>query len=447
MIDYTNSERALIGALFLMADEKPISEMFRHVTQLEPADIQCQTCSTIYLHIKKSVMAEQSFDMITIYEEIDKAKHAGKKILFTDLGVLIKEQSSYAAIESHIKTIKNASLQRKSLQVLTSLYESIQSSDNIIQSLGNAESAIESLMQKAHGESSGMVHVGQLISDWVARADDEYQGKETEKGVTFGFNGVDEMLGDDLLKPGSLVVIGANPGKGKTAVMVTSSIEMARQYPDRTVQVYSLEMPSAQIADRMMGSAVQNKKPKHYQDTDWGKIGSHIEQLNSTNLYVCDNPVLTVEQIKMNARDVIAQGGRISAIFVDYLTLMKLPKADRHDLSVGEVTKQCKRLAKEIGCVVVLLAQLSRSNMQRANKRPINSDLRDSGQIENDADYIFFPYYDYLFNPDSECGPYAEMICGKNRHGKAETTFAKVINGVWMSCDQKDAQLKIGGSN
>lgn len=91
----------------------------------------------------------------------------------------------------------------------------------------------------------------------------------------------------------------------------------------------------------------------------------------------------------MNARDVIAQGGRISAIFVDYLTLMKLPKADRHDLSVGEVTKQCKRLAKEIGCVVVLLAQLSRSNMQRANKRPINSDLRDSGQIEQDADYIF----------------------------------------------------------
>ena len=445
MIDSTQAERAFIGALFLMAEEKPVSEMFRFVAQIEPADIQCQKCALVYLFVKKSVMAEQSFDWVSIHNEIEQSREQREKIGFTELGAIIKEQSGYAAIDSHAKLIKNASLQRKSLQVLTSLYESIQLSDNIVQSLGNAESAIEALMQKAHGESSGMVHIGQLISDWVARADDEYQGKETEKGVTFGFNGVDEMLGDDLLKPGSLVVIGANPGKGKTAVMVTSSIEMARQYPDRTVQVYSLEMPSAQIADRMMGSAVQNKKPKHYQDTDWGKIGSHIEQLNSTNLYVCDNPVLTVEQIKMNARDVIAQGGRISAIFVDYLTLMKLPKADRHDLSVGEVTKQCKRLAKEIGCVVVLLAQLSRSNMQRANKRPINSDLRDSGQIENDADYIFFPYYDFLFNPDSECGPYAEMICGKNRHGKAETTYAKVVNGVWMNCDQKDAQLKTMG--
>lgn len=445
MIDSTQAERAFVGALFLMAEDKPVSEMFRHVTQIDPADILCPKCAKVYQYIKKSVMAEQSFDWVSVHNEIEQSRESGEKIGFTELGAIIKEQSGYAAIESHIKLIKQSSLQRKSLQVLTALYDSIQSSDNIIQSLGNAESAIESLMQKAHGESAGMVHIGQLMSEWVARADDEYQGKETEKGVTFGFNGVDEMLGDDLLKPGSLVVIGGNPGKGKTGVMVTSSIEMANQYPDRTVQVYSLEMPSAQITDRMMGSSVQNKKPKHYQDADWAKIASQIERLNRTNLYVCDNPVLTVEQIKMNARDVIAQGGRISAIFVDYLTLMKLPKADRHDLSVGEVTKQCKRLAKEIGCVVVLLAQLSRSNMQRANKRPINSDLRDSGQIENDADYIFFPYYDYLFDKESGCGPYAEMICSKNRHGKAETTFSKVINGVWMDCDQRDAQLKTMG--
>lgn len=443
MIDSSNAERALIGALFLMAEEKQVSEMFRHIAQIDDTDIHCQKCATIYRYVKKSVMADQSFDMVTIHDEIEQAKHAGVKIGFTELGGMIKEQSGYAAIDSHIKTIKQASLQRKSLQVLTSLYESIQGAENIAQALGNAESAIEALMQKAHGESSGMVHINSLVADWIARAEDEYQGKVTEKGITFGLNGVDEMLGDDLLKPGSLVVIGANPGKGKTAVMVKSAIEVARQYPDRTVQVYSLEMPSEQITDRIMGSAVQNKKPKHYFDADWAMISRQIEVLSSTNLYICDSPVLTVEQIKMNARNVIAQGGRISAIYVDYLTLMKLPKADRHDLSVGEVTKQCKRLAKEIGCVVILLAQLSRSNMQRANKRPINSDLRDSGQIEQDADYIFFPYYDYLFSPDSECGPYAELICSKNRHGKAETTYAKVVNGVWLDCDQRDAQLKV----
>lgn len=442
MKDTSINEQALIGSLLNMAESRPITEMYRYVVQLEPSDFTMQLCGTVFDVIRNAVMKESAFDVSTIYGEIER-RDPKTPIKFTDVGALHFNQGGYSAIDSHLKAVVAASMARKAIKVLQNTITALSQSEDVLAAVGLAESAIEQIMQKAHGESSELTHVSDLMINWVQRANDQCAGVETEVGVTTGFNGLDEMLGDDLMKAGSVAVIGANPGKGKTAMMISMSMAAAEQYPDRSVHVYSLEMPSEQIIDRMMGSAVQNKKPKHFNDTDWGLISNHMERLKGTNLYVADNPVLTVEQIKMNARATISQGGRVSVIFVDYLTLMKLPKADRHDLSVGEVTKQCKRLAKEIGCVVVLLAQLNRANMQRANKRPINSDLRDAGQIEADADYIFFPYYDLLFNEDSNCGPFAEIIGSKNRHGQAHTTYAKVINGVWMSCDQQEARTRL----
>lgn len=442
MKDTSISEQSLIGALFNMALEKPVTELFRYVIKIEPSDFTLAHCGTIFSVIRDFVMKETPFDVVTVYGEIER-RDPNTNIRFSDVGAAQVAQSGFAAIESHLNTVISASASRKAIAVLQNTISALSQSDDVLTAVGFAESAIEQILQKAHGESAGLTHVSELISAWVQRADDDYRGIDVERGMTTGLNGLDEMLGDELMKPGSLAVIGANPGKGKTAIMVTMSMAIAEQYPARDVHVYSLEMPSAQITDRIMGSAVNNKRPKHYVDADWGLISNHMERLKGTRLFVADDPVLTVEQIKMNARAIISQGGRVSAIFVDYLTLMKLPKADRHDLSVGEVTKQCKRLAKEIGCVVVLLCQLSRANMQRANKRPINSDLRDSGQIEADADYIIFPYYDYLFDEESTCGPFAEIITSKNRHGQAHTTYAKVMNGVWSSCDQLEAKNRI----
>lgn len=441
MKDTTINEQSLIGALLNMAEEKPVTEMYRYVIQLDKHDFTIPACGKVFEVIRDSVMAEKPFDTATVYDELEKRDPANN-IKFTEIGNLQRLQGGYSAIESHLKAILSASMARRAVEVLQNTIDAIVQSGDVLQAIGSAESAIEAVTKKAHGESVGLTHIKDLMDSWIVRAEAAHRGDEVQQGFTTGFNGIDEMLGDDLMKPGSLCIIGANPGKGKTAIMTRMSTAIAEQYPDRDVHVYSLEMPSEQITDRIMGLATQNRKPKHFTDADWGSAAMQLERLRGTNLKVADDPVLTVEQIKMNARAVISQGGRVSAVFVDYLTLMKLPKADRHDLSVGEVTKQCKRLAKELGCVVVLLAQLNRANMQRANKRPINSDLRDAGQIEADADYIIFPYYDYLFDENSDCGPFAELITSKNRHGQAHTTYAKVINGVWSSCDQQEARLK-----
>lgn len=447
MIDTTQHELAFVGSLFEMALDKPVTEIFKYVSRVDPDDLTDQVCSTAYRFIKRAVMNEQHFDVVSIAGEIESAKIPGLHIGFSDIGAIHRNHSGYAAIESHINQIKQASLRRGAINTVTAMLGYLQTSENVLQAIGAAESAISKLIEKANGGASDLTHITELLNDWIIRAEDEADGKSQEVGFTTGFESSDRMLGDCKMKPGSLLVIGANPGKGKSALMVTMSVAIAEQYKNMEVHVYSLEMPAPQITDRVMGLPVQNKKPKYYADHDWGLISDHLERLKQTKLYICDNPVLTVEQIKMNARNTISKGGRVSAIFVDYLTLMKLPKADRHDLSVGEVTKQCKRLAKELGCVVVLLAQLSRTNMNRANKRPINSDLRDSGQIENDADYILFPFYEPLFDSESQAGPYAELIWSKNRHGPYETQFAKVVNGVWKDCDQQEAKARFGLDN
>lgn len=447
MKDVIQHELAFVGSLFEMALEKNPSEMFRYVSMVEPDDLQDQVCSTAYRFIKRAVLNEQSFDVVSIATDIERANLPGVYVTFSDIGALHRNQSGYAAIESHINQIKNAALRRGAITAVQAMLFQLQTTDNVLQAIGSAESSISKLIEKANGGASDLTHITELLNDWTIRAEDEAAGKALEIGFTTGFKSSDEMLGDEKLKPGSLLVIGANPGKGKSALMVTMSVAIAEQYKNMECHVYSLEMPAPQITDRVMGLPVQNKKPKHYADHDWGLIGDHLMRLKETKLYICDNPVLTVDQIKANARNAISKGSRVSAIFIDYLTLMKLPKADRHDLSVGEVTKQCKRLAKELGCVVVLLAQLSRTNMNRANKRPISSDLRDSGQIEQDADYILFPFHEPLFDSESQAGPYAELIWSKNRHGKYETKFAKVLNGVWLDCDEQEALARFGLDN
>lgn len=447
MIDATQHELAFVGSLFEMALDKPVTEIFKYVSRVDPDDLKDHACSTAYRFIKHAVLNEQGFDVATVYSNIENARPPGLPVSFSEIAEIHRNQSGYAAIDSHINQIKQASLRRGAINTVQAMLGQLESSENVLQAIGAAESAINKLMEKAHGGASELVHIGELIQDWTIRADEAFSGKDPVVGFTTGFASSDEMLGDEKLKPGSLLVIGANPGKGKSALMVTMSVAIAEQYPNMECHVYSLEMPAAQITDRIMGLPVSNKKPKHYSDADWGLISNHIERVNGTRLFVSDNPVLTVDQIKMNARNTIARGGRVSAIFVDYLTLMKLPKADRHDLSVGEVTKQCKRLAKELGCLVVLLAQLSRTNMNRANKRPINSDLRDSGQIEQDADYILFPFHEPLFDPESQAGPYAELIWSKNRHGSYETKFAKVNQGVWSDCCQQEAQARYNMNN
>ena len=444
MIDAKTNEFSLIGGLFSLTEEQGTAAAIKYVMQLEADDFTEQLLANAFSLIKDAVIADHNFDLVTISEGMKKQFAAGDEV-FTALGEVVRKNTSYAAIESHKKAVKKAAVKRKVQQHLMNAFHEMEESDNPLKTLGSLESRIETMMGVASNNQSGFVHLGELMSDWLVRAEDIIEGKNQEPGLTTGIESLDEVLGEKLILPGSLFVIGANPGSGKTGLMVRMAEGMAVKNPDEQILIYSLEMPNSQIADRFAGLATGNANPKYFRDEHWGLLSNQLELYNRSNVYCCDSSAVSVSTIKSDCRE-RAQDGKIACIMVDYLTLMEMPKKDRNDLSVGEVTKQLKRLAKELGCVIVLLCQLSRANMQRANKRPIKSDLRDSGQIEQDSDYILFPYRDAQFNNDSPAGEFAELILDKNRHGATGTPYARFKNGVWYECDQIEAANRCRGS-
>lgn len=434
MINSISSEYAFVGALYSLAEDHGQASAIKHVLNLDKSDFTDSLAGDLFNEIKKKVIDDQPFDVLVLSTGLNSI-YGQDYGLFSEIGRLVRGNSSYAAIESHKSAVLRSSQRRKIKAALIEAQREIELEHDILKSLGKLESTVEKLMGMAANNQSGFVHLGDLMMDWVNTADEIIAGKQQEPGFTTGLNALDEHLGEKLILPGSLFVIGANPSAGKTALMVKMAEGMAFKNPHDQVLIYSLEMPNNQIAERFAGLSTDNTNPKYFDDVHWGKLSGALELYKGSNIYCCDNSVVSVSTIKSDCRE-RAQKGKISCIMVDYLTLMEMPKKDRNDLSVGEVTKQLKRLAKELGCVVILLCQLSRDNMKRANKRPIKSDLRESGQIEQDADYILFPYRDLQFNPESFAGNFCELILDKNRHGATGTVYAQFRSGVWHDCDQ-----------
>jgi len=438
------NEYALVGAIFNLVDDHGIAPAIKHVMQIDAADFTDPTLSSIYRAMKDSILADHSFDLVTVAEAVQ--AEMNQQGIFSEIGRIVKENKSYSAIESHKKAVKLAAIKRRAMQGLLDAYNEMEQTDDPIKTLGRLESKVEAMMGYSSNHESEFSHINDLMKDWVAESEAIINGEVQEPGLTSGFSGLDEKLGEKLLKRGTMMVMGANPGAGKTGLMIRMAERMGESKPSEHVIIYSLEMPKQQIAERFAGMYTGNKSVKFYSDRDWGALSNGLELLNRTKILVNDSQVVTVQKIKSDCRQ-LAESGKIACIMVDYLTLMEMPEKPRNDLSVAEVTKQLTRLAKELDCVVVLLCQLNRENMKRANKRPIKSDLRESGQIEQDAAYIVFPYRDIQFNKDSPAGSFSELILDKNRFGSTGTAYARFIDGVWHDCDQIEADNACRGTN
>lgn len=439
------NEYALVGAIFNLVDDHGVAPAIKHVMQIDAADFTDNFTGSFYAVMKDAILSDQPFDLITVCEALQE-KYGADETVIADVGRTVKDNRSYSAIESHKKAVKIAAIKRRAMQSLLDAYNEMEQTDDPLKTLGKLESKVEAMMGYSTSEQSEFSHIADLMHEWLDEAEAILAGDFVEPGLTSGFVGLDEKLGDKLIKRGSMVVIGANPGAGKTGLMLRMAERMGEQKKDEHILIYSLEMPKAQIAERVAGMYTKNKSVKYFSDADYGNIADGLGRLKQTKILVNDNTQVTVQKIKSDARQ-MAASGKIACIMVDYLTLLDMPEKSRNDLSVAEVTKQLTRLAKELNCVVVLLCQLNRENMKRANKRPIKSDLRESGQIEQDAAYILFPYRDLQFNPDSPAGNYAELILDKNRFGATGIAYAQFLDGVWHDCDQIAADNSCRGSN
>jgi len=295
----------------------------------------------------------------------------------------------------------------------------------VAQILDEAEQKIFHIGEEGSRMKQGFQSMNSLVVQLLDRVEEMSQNPNDITGVPTGFHDFDRMTSG--MQPGDLIVLAARPSMGKTALAINIAENVAVQ-EGLPVAVFSMEMGASQLAVRIVGSIGRidqgHLRTGKLSDDEWPRLTEAIEKLRNVSLHIDETPGLTTSELRANARRLSRQCGKLGLIVVDYLQLMSGSSSDGSDnraTELGEISRGLKMLAKELQCPVIALSQLNRSVEQRTDKRPMMSDLRESGAIEQDADVIMFIYRDDYYNKDSKEPGVAEVIIGKQRNGPTGT--------------------------
>jgi len=304
------------------------------------------------------------------------------------------------------------------------------------------------------GSRKGLRTFQQAVADWSDGFEERMKPDGKSRGLTTGIPSLDDLLGVKRIVRGSLFVIGARPKMGKTTLYTQMGINCAT-VENEPALMFSLEMPESQMVEKITAQQSRLSPNVFYPDMqkedygyrgDWnndiGKATKIMGALIDTgNLMVDDTPGITLSHIVAESRRIKRERGKVGMILVDYLTLMTADKAERNDLAYGLITKGLKMLAKELDCVVVLLTQLNRELEKRPNKRPLPSDSRDTGQIEQDCDYWLAIYREGAYDENVNQSE-TELLLRLNRHGETGVVHCEQRNGIIYDIDQESAQAR-----
>ena len=288
--------------------------------------------------------------------------------------------------------------------------------------LDEAESAIFRIAEQQK-KGAGPLEIKTVLKKAVDRIDELYKHKGSLTGLTTGFEELDKITSG--LQPSDMVVIAARPSMGKTTFAMNLCENVAIK-GGKPVLVFSMEMPADAIVMRMLSSLGRINQSSirsgNLDKDDWPRITSAIHMLSEQKIYIDDTAALSPLEMRARARRVAREcGGELGLIMVDYLQLMQVPGVENRVNEISEISRNLTGLAKEMNCPVLALSQLNRSLEQRPNKRPVMSDLRESGAIEQDADLIVFLYRDEVYNKETNEKGVAEIILGKHRNGPIGT--------------------------
>jgi len=365
------------------------------------------------------------FDVVTLSGWLEKNQKLEEAGGLAYLGTLAKETPSAANIVAYAEIVRERSIMRQLISVGTDIANSGYQPEGRDSKtlLDRAESKVFKIAEQGNRGKTGMVSIKNLLAGVVDRIDELYQSDNPITGIPTGWTDFDEMTSG--LQPSDLVIVAGRPSMGKTAL----AMNMAEQTAIKTrkpVAVFSMEMSGEQLAMRMMSSLGRIDQSKvrtgKLDDDDWARLTSAMGILADAPLYIDDTPALTPTELRARARRMAREHG-LGLIVIDYLQLMQSSSGsgENRATEISEISRGLKALAKELHVPVVALSQLNRSLEQRPNKRPIMSDLRESGAIEQDADVIVFIYRDEVYNEESADKGIAEIIIGKQRNGPIGT--------------------------
>lgn len=300
--------------------------------------------------------------------------------------------------------------------------------------LKRAENKTMSALGQSTIGSSGLVHIEHIAKNWTKELVDRIEGVNPVNGFTTGLGELDGLIAPKLMPPGSLVVVGARPKMGKSALLTMMADHFAGKLRKQTA-IFSMEMPSNQVWERLLTGGIGMSPDKFFQPLspeDYYDITTFSSDRMGCPLYIDETPGITISHIKSEARK-LARKEPVGLICVDYLTLMDADKADRNDLAYGKITKELKNLARELGCVVLLLTQLNRNIESRPiiERKPMPSDSRDTGQIEQDCDLWIGLFRAGAYDDGCKHPGLTHLIVRLNRHGKVGTVFMEMREGYF----------------
>jgi replicative DNA helicase len=381
----------------------------------------------IYAAIAALINASRPADVITVYEHLQntgKAEEVGGLGYLNGLAQFVPSASN---IRRYAEIVRERSILRKlvsaSDEIATHAFNT--QGRPVAQILDEAEQKIFQIGEEGSRMKQGFQAMPQLVVELLDRVQEMADNPNDITGVPTGFYDFDRMTSG--MQAGDLIVLAARPSMGKTALAINIAEHVAMN-EGLPVAVFSMEMGAAQLAVRIVGSMGRidqgHLRTGKLTDDEWPRLTEAIEKLRQVSLFIDETPGLTPSELRANARRLARQCGKLGLIVVDYLQLMSGSNSDSSDnraTELGEISRGLKMLAKELQCPVIALSQLNRSVEQRTDKRPMMSDLRESGAIEQDADVIMFIYRDDYYNKDSKEPGVAEVIIGKQRNGPTGT--------------------------
>ena len=412
------AEQAVLGSLML--DNQRWDVVAEMITD---RDFYSRHHQLIFSEMHTLISRGTPIDLITLSESLESKDLLVDVGGFAYLAELSKNTPSAINVVAYTDIIRQQAILRELISASNEIADNCYSTEgrDSTEILDLAESKIFQIAESRTKQGEGPKNITEVLEATVAKIEELFQRPhDGVTGVSTGFLDLDKKTAG--LQRSDLIIIAARPSMGKTTFAM-NLCENAAMMQEKPVLIFSLEMPSEQIMMRMLASLSRVDQTRirtgQLQDDDWARISSTMGLLlEKKNIYIDDSSGLTPMELRSRARRIYREHKGLSMIMVDYLQLMRVPNiSENRTLEIAEISRSLKALAKELQIPVVALSQLNRSLEQRADKRPVNSDLRESGSIEQDADVIMFIYRDEVYNEASEHKGIAEIILGKQRNG------------------------------
>ncbi|WP_316680751.1 replicative DNA helicase [Ralstonia flaminis] len=381
----------------------------------------------IFHHIGKLISQAKPADVITVYEQLQVVGKAEEVGGLAYLNALAQNTPSAANIRRYAEIVRDRGVLRQLVTISDEISAGAFNPQgrDVRQLLDEAESKVFAIAEEGARGQKGFLEIQPLLTQVVERIDELYHrdNQSDITGVPTGFVDLDRMTSG--MQGGDLIIVAGRPSMGKTAFSLNIGEHVAVEQ-GLPVAVFSMEMAGTQLAMRMLGSVGRLDQHRlrtgRLLDEDWPRLTHAIQKMNDAQLFIDETPALNPMELRARSRRLARQCGQLGLIVIDYLQLMSgSGSGENRATEISEISRSLKGLAKELNCPVIALSQLNRSLEQRPNKRPVMSDLRESGAIEQDADVILFIYRDQVYNPDSPDKGTAEIIIGKQRNGPIGT--------------------------